>query len=280
MDKNLTVQEALEKLLAEKKSLLNDSNALMTELQEHVTPEHSMQLAFFRNALVDANIGEILMLADKSDEDTRDQAKAEAIALLQKHHMPEERAVLVVQTLTEAMGWYREPPPPPPPGSNNGRKSIPVIEDPQQETQVEEPESVKTSSDTVPESETSIQPPPSHLVWQKIVAWIIAGVILVSLGIMASIYNDRNLARKHNDSGLVYQKKEQYDKALEEFDQSIKLYPGYAEAYYNRGEVYYEKGEYDKALTDFHGTGLDIYENHKIEQRLCRSIFRPWRRLL
>ena len=54
MDKNLTVQEALTKLLAEKKFLLNDGNSLMTELRERVESEHSMQLAFFQNALLDA----------------------------------------------------------------------------------------------------------------------------------------------------------------------------------------------------------------------------------
>ena len=36
MNKNLTVQEALAELLAEKKNLLNDSNALMIALRERV----------------------------------------------------------------------------------------------------------------------------------------------------------------------------------------------------------------------------------------------------
>ena len=130
MDKNLTVQEALTKLLAEKKFLLNDGNSLMTELRERVASEHSMQLAFFQNALLDANIGEVLMLADEAGEDARDKAKAEAMTRLQKNNMPKKRAESVVQTLTEAMGWES-------PSSlrDNGRKFFPAIEDESQTSQ-------------------------------------------------------------------------------------------------------------------------------------------------
>ena len=103
MDKNLTVQEALTKLLAEKKFLLNDGKTLMTELRKHVAPEHSMELAFFHDALVGANIGELLILADESGEDAHNQAKAKAIALLQKNNMPKEKAESVVEKLMTAM---------------------------------------------------------------------------------------------------------------------------------------------------------------------------------
>ena len=107
MNKNLTIQEALTALLAEKKYLLNDSKTLMSKLQDHVAPVHSMQLARFRRALVEFNIGEMLILADEADENTRDQAEANAIAHLTKHHMPPEKAASVVQTLAEALGWHR-----------------------------------------------------------------------------------------------------------------------------------------------------------------------------
>lgn len=108
MDKNLTVENALKELLAEKKFLLNDSRALVTTLQKHVAPVHAMQLTLFRKALLDANISEALMLADGLDKNARSQAEVEAVARLKEINLPEESAMLVVHTLTEAMDWHKE----------------------------------------------------------------------------------------------------------------------------------------------------------------------------
>lgn len=105
MDKNLTVQEALTKLLVEKKSLLNDGKALVTELRKYVAPMYTMQLALLSKALLDANIGEALMAADGLDWEDRVQVADRAVVRLQEVHMPEERALCVVQMLIDAMGW-------------------------------------------------------------------------------------------------------------------------------------------------------------------------------
>jgi len=42
-----------------------------------------------------------------------------------------------------------------------------------------------------------------------------------------------------------------YDRAIEDYDQAIRLNPGYAEAYYNRGNAHYYKGDYDRAIEDY-----------------------------
>ena len=108
MDKNLTVQEALTKLLAEKKSLLNDSKTLVAKLNEHVAPAHFNKIALFRKALLETNINEILMAADGLGQDARAKAETESVARLQEVHMTKKNALFVVQTLTEAMSRNRE----------------------------------------------------------------------------------------------------------------------------------------------------------------------------
>ena len=227
MNKNLTVQEALAELLAEKKNLLNDSNALMIALRERVAPVHSMQLAFFHDALVDSNVGEVLILSDGSSKDTRDQAKAEALALLKKNNMPEERAEFVVRTLTEAMGWHQEPPPPPELSSspNNDLKFFPVVDDniqhSQQEVQIKASESVKTHLDTIDEYNKT----ENKTVEKTAIDY----------------YND----------GLNAVHERKYNKALENFNKAIKMNPAYTEAYSRRGMCYYELKKYRNALTDF-----------------------------
>ena len=225
MNENLTVQEALAKLLAEKKSLLNDSKALMIALQEHVAPTYSMQLAFFRNALVEANIGEVLILADGSSKDTRDRAKAEVMARLEKNNMPKERAVFVVQTLTEAMGWHQEPPLELPSSHNNDLKFFPVVDNniqhSQQETQIKTSKSVKTHLDTIDENDK------------------------------ADNKTEGKTAVDYYNDGLIAVREKKYDKALENFNKAIEMNPAYIEAYNKRGMCYYELKKYRNALTDF-----------------------------
>ena len=233
MNKNLTVQAALEKLLAEKKSLLNDSNALMTALQEHVAPAYSMQLAFFHNALVDANIGEVLMLADGLGKDAHDRAETEAIALLKKNNMPEERSEFVVRTLTKAMGWSLESPPLELPSSHNDDlKFFPVVDDniqhSQQETQIKASESVKTHLDTIDENDK------------------------------ADNKTEGKTAVDYYNDGLIALREKKYDKAWENFNKAIEMNPAYIEAYNKRGMCYYELKKYRNALTDFdRATQLD-----------------------
>jgi len=61
-------------------------------------------------------------------------------------------------------------------------------------------------------------------------------------------------AQDFYNSGLVHASKGNYDRAIAEFTQSIKINPNYADAYNNRGLAYYNKGnkdDYDKAIADY-----------------------------
>jgi tetratricopeptide (TPR) repeat protein len=62
---------------------------------------------------------------------------------------------------------------------------------------------------------------------------------------------DPKLDRAYFNRGLVYQDLEDNEKALEAYNQYLKLNPNYARAYNNRGIVYKDLGNNAKALEDY-----------------------------
>jgi len=61
----------------------------------------------------------------------------------------------------------------------------------------------------------------------------------------------RVLVIAYNNRGNAYAAKGEYDRAVQDYDQSIKLNPNYARAFNNRGVAYQKKGDYDRAINDF-----------------------------
>jgi tetratricopeptide (TPR) repeat protein len=55
----------------------------------------------------------------------------------------------------------------------------------------------------------------------------------------------------HNNRGNAYAAKGDYDRAIQDFDQSIRLNGSYAKPFNNRGVAYLKKGEYDLAIEAF-----------------------------
>ena len=62
---------------------------------------------------------------------------------------------------------------------------------------------------------------------------------------------DPYFAKAYFNRGLVYRKKEEYEKAIQDYTKAIELDTEYAYAYNNRGYVYDEIGDYDKAIVDY-----------------------------
>src|SRR5713226_6413097 len=60
-----------------------------------------------------------------------------------------------------------------------------------------------------------------------------------------------NRANAYNSRGIGYHNKKDYDRAIAEYGEAIKLDPKYARAYYNRGLVYAAKGNYDGAVEEY-----------------------------
>lgn len=57
--------------------------------------------------------------------------------------------------------------------------------------------------------------------------------------------------KAYNNRGLAFNGKEEYGQAIEDYDKAIRLIPDYAPYYTNRGVAYDRKDEYDRAIEDF-----------------------------
>jgi tetratricopeptide (TPR) repeat protein/TolB-like protein len=58
-------------------------------------------------------------------------------------------------------------------------------------------------------------------------------------------------AGAHLDRGILLASRDDYDRAIQEFTESLKLNPNYAPAYFNRGLAYLNKGDNDHAIADY-----------------------------
>ena len=61
----------------------------------------------------------------------------------------------------------------------------------------------------------------------------------------------QDLAKDFSNRGTAYGRKGQLDRAIEDFDQAIRLNPNYAAAFNNRGSAYSAKGDLDGAIADY-----------------------------
>jgi len=59
------------------------------------------------------------------------------------------------------------------------------------------------------------------------------------------------LAEAFNNRGVGYRLKGEYDRAIQDYGQAIKLNGKFAEAFNNRGVVYDKKGDFDRAIQDY-----------------------------
>ena len=59
------------------------------------------------------------------------------------------------------------------------------------------------------------------------------------------------LRRAVNNRGNAYYAKGQFNRAIKDYDNAIRLQPDLAEAFSNRGNVYRKKGQFDRAIKDY-----------------------------
>ena len=76
-------------------------------------------------------------------------------------------------------------------------------------------------------------------------------IVACTRNIQSGRFTGKNLAVAFSNRALAYRKKMQWDKALADFDEAIRLNPGFVYAFNNRGNVYYFKGQFDRAIADF-----------------------------
>ena len=61
----------------------------------------------------------------------------------------------------------------------------------------------------------------------------------------------QKLATAFDNRGVAYRLKGEYDHALQDYEQAIRLNPDNANAFNNRGIIYRIKGDYDHAIADY-----------------------------
>jgi tetratricopeptide (TPR) repeat protein len=61
----------------------------------------------------------------------------------------------------------------------------------------------------------------------------------------------QRLATAFDNRGVAYRLKGEYEHALQDYVQAIRLNPDNANAYNNRGIIYRIKGDYDRAIADY-----------------------------
>jgi tetratricopeptide (TPR) repeat protein len=69
--------------------------------------------------------------------------------------------------------------------------------------------------------------------------------------IQSSELPDQELAGAFNHRGFAYYKKKDYDRAIEDYDQAIRLGLTDANCFYRRGLAYFEKNDYKRAIQGF-----------------------------
>ena len=63
-----------------------------------------------------------------------------------------------------------------------------------------------------------------------------------------------------------------YDRAIQNYDQAIKLNPNYAKTFNNRGGAYVDKRQYERALADYEGTMLFVSHDRRFLAQLSNRV--------
>src|SRR5438132_4751479 len=71
-----------------------------------------------------------------------------------------------------------------------------------------------------------------------------------SRAISSGELSDDNLAATFNNRGNAYRTKGDTDRAIQDYDQAIRLKPDYAEAFNSRGVLRFDQGMFSEAITD------------------------------
>ena len=76
-------------------------------------------------------------------------------------------------------------------------------------------------------------------------------IVACTRNIRSGRFTGTNLAVAYSNRGLAYKSKGQWDRAIADFSEAIRLRPDFVTAFNNRGNTYYGKGQFDRAIKDY-----------------------------
>ncbi|HEY7317957.1 MAG TPA: tetratricopeptide repeat protein [Candidatus Binatia bacterium] len=76
-------------------------------------------------------------------------------------------------------------------------------------------------------------------------------IVYCTAAIESGDFSDQDLAVLFNNRGLAYASKKDYDDAIEDYDQAVRLGKKDSDAFYRRGLVHLNKNDYSRAIQDF-----------------------------
>lgn len=72
-------------------------------------------------------------------------------------------------------------------------------------------------------------------------------------------------SQAYTNRGITYDKLNQHERAIQDYNKAIKLNPDLAEAYVNRGSSYSEIGRYEEATRDLKKGGILLLNSERVE---------------
>jgi tetratricopeptide (TPR) repeat protein len=90
----------------------------------------------------------------------------------------------------------------------------------------------------------------SHLRFMMM-RWLLVMVAILAPPYHALGQNELGDAAAYHKRGIERRRQRDYDQAIADFDQAIRLNPAFAEAYLSRANARRDTGDYDRAITDY-----------------------------
>jgi tetratricopeptide (TPR) repeat protein len=73
---------------------------------------------------------------------------------------------------------------------------------------------------------------------------------IIQSGLLTKLLPASTLSIMYDNRGTAYYNKGDYDRAIQDYDQAIRINPNGVSGYYSRGSAYYKKGDYDRVIQD------------------------------
>ena len=101
---------------------------------------------------------------------------------------------------------------------------------------------------------------------------IIGLVILVGIGFSVLYFSPEKRKNRHYAKGVIYLKKQEYDKAISEFNSALEIVPDYKDARLQLIIAYQRNRDIDKAIDGLKGFIKDFPKNKEANLVLIRIL--------